>query len=153
MYPHVRLYELSKEDGLSLLASFLEQLSSIPATRAIVLVNAEESYDLDTGDVTVNDRDSPVPIVVMKRKAGESLVKLVKRHDREVEVAIEGESVCEGGSEVGKEKGKSKKSRGEKGVYTCTLYMYVHNMKCVHLHIHVYITSLHMYLHVQCTCV
>ena len=88
----------------------------------------EESYDLDTGDVTVNDRDSPVPIVVMKRKAGESLVKLVKRHDREVEVAIEGESVCEAsGSEVGKEKGKSKKSRGEKGIdiiYRCTC-MYI----------------------------
>ena len=114
-YPHVRLYELSGEDSLMMFVSFLEQLTSIPTTRAIVLINTEESYDLDA-KFSTSHSDTPVPVVVVKRKTGEALLKQAERYAWNVEASIEGEK--EGKLEVGgkgKEKGKTKKAPEEKG--------------------------------------
>lgn len=56
---------------------------------AIVLINNEESYDLDE-KFTTQERDIPVPVVVVKKKAGEGLLKMVERHARNIEANIEG---------------------------------------------------------------
>ena len=109
-FPHIRLHRLSREDSLTMFLSFLEQLASIPATMAIVLINSEESYDLDE-KFTTQERDVPVPVVLVKKKAGEELLKMVERHARIIEANIEGEKDGEGEGKLesgGKEKEKSK---------------------------------------------
>lgn len=107
-FPHIRLHRLSREDSLTMFLSFLEQLASIPATMAIVLINSEESYDLDE-KFTTQERDVPVPVVLVKKKAGEELLKMVERHARIIDANIEGEKDGEGEGKLesgGKEKGK-----------------------------------------------
>ena len=117
-YPHVRLYTLTGEDSITMFASFLEQLSSIPATMAIVLVNTEESYDLDA-KFSIGNHDSPVPVVVVKKKTGDALMNLVEKYARDLEASIEGGKEGEGKTDTvgrkGKIKGKAKKAPEEKG--------------------------------------
>ena len=79
-YPHIRLYELT----------FLEELSSVPANIAIILVNMEESYDLDA-KFEPRKEDTPVPIVIVKKKTGKSLLQLIEQNVRKIEASIEGE--------------------------------------------------------------
>ena len=120
-FNHIRIYELSDSDSLSVFVSFLEQLSSVPSTRAIVVINTEESYDLDAKFSTENYHDTPMPVVVVKRKAGEKLLKQVERYGRELEASIEGGKEEEEGRagtlERGREK-KGKKDREDKGLHT-----------------------------------
>ena len=88
-FAHIRLYELSLEDSLSSFLSFLESLSSIPSTIAIVLINTEESYDLEER-FNAYRGETPVPIVVVKRKAGLGLKTQLERHPRKVDARIQG---------------------------------------------------------------
>lgn len=90
--------------------TFLEQLASIPATMAIVLINTEESYDLDA-KFSFQDKDVPVPVVVVKKKAGEGLLKMAERHARNIEANIQGEKGGEG-EEVKLETGEKEKDKG-----------------------------------------
>ena len=117
-YPHVRLYTLSGEDSITMFVSFLEQLSSVPATMAIVLINTEESYDLDA-KFSTGYRDVPVPVVIVKKKTGDALMKLVERYSRDLEASIEGGKEEEGKTDTvgrkGKDKGKTKTAAKEKG--------------------------------------
>ena len=124
-FNHVRVYKLSETDSLSVFVSFLEQLSSVPSTRAIVVINTEESYDLDARFSTDNYRETPVPVVVVKRKAGEKLLKNIEKYGRDLEASIEGgkeeeeEEEEEGktGTLDRKRENKSKKDREDKGLY------------------------------------
>ena len=124
-YNHIRLYELTTKDSLSVFVSFLEQLSSIPSTRGIVVINSEESYELDAKFSTADYSETPVPVVVVKRKTGEALVKLVRgRSGREVEARIEGGKEGEEGKTDTLQRGKDKKSKKSPKGYTS--HMYVH---------------------------
>ena len=89
-YPHIRLYELSMEDSLSTFLSFIDTLSSIPATMGIILINTEESYALEE-KFNARRGDTPVPIVVVKRKAGLSLKEHLEHYPRKVMAKIQGE--------------------------------------------------------------
>ena len=116
-FAHIRLYELSLEDSLSSFLSFLESLSSIPSTIAIVLINTEESYDLEER-FNAYRGETPVPIVVVKRKAGLGLKTQLERYPRKVEARIQGEEEEEGREEVAIRRdslGKTKE-RGQKNV-------------------------------------
>ena len=119
-FSHVRVYELSETDSLSVFVSFLEQLSSVPSTRAIVVINTEESYDLDARFSTENYRETPIPVVVVKRKAGEKLLKQIKKNGRDLEASIQGGKEEEEEGKTGtldrKREKKSKKVREDKGL-------------------------------------
>ena len=127
-YPHVRLYELSGEDSLSMFVSFLEQLASIPATMAIILINTDESYDLDA-KFSTHHGETPLPVVVVKRKTGKALLEKVKQYPRNVEASIEGEKGTESKPVAG-DKAKAEKvpeKKKEKGwdmLYNMYMYMY-----------------------------
>ena len=108
-FPHIRLHRLSRQDSLTML---LEEVKGIPATMAIVLINSEESYDLDE-KFTTQERDVPVPVLLVKKKAGEELLRMVERYARNIEANIEREKDGEGEGKLdvgGKEndKGTSK---------------------------------------------
>ena len=86
-----------------------------------MVINTVESYDLDAKFSTDNYRDTPVPVVVVKRKTGEKLLKQVEKYGRDLEASIEGGKEGEteegGGTDTlerGKDK-KSKKNREDKG--------------------------------------
>ena len=89
---------------------------------AIVLINTEESYDLDAKFAT-DERELPVPVVLVKKKTGQALLKQVERYERDVEASIEGEKVGEAERSKDesplaarrKERGKDKNKSEEKG--------------------------------------
>ena len=120
-FPHIRLYELTVKDNLAVFVSFLEQLSSVPTTMGIVVVNSEESYDLNAKFSSDDFSETPVPVVVVKKKTGDALLKLLSgKNEREVEAKIMGEKETADESRTDtleREKGKkSKKHHQDKGI-------------------------------------
>ena len=84
-YQHIRLHELKKDDSLSY---FMATLSSIPAARAMILVNSENSFRLSE-KFDSEDQIPPVPVLVVTKETGRELLKLVEANPREVEVKVE----------------------------------------------------------------
>ena len=85
-YQHVRLHRLTPEDSLSF---FISQLSSIPATMAVVLVNCGEGYELSERLCVSSEEGCPVPMVVVTRESGREMERLLDENEREVEVMVE----------------------------------------------------------------
>ena len=83
-FPHVRLHELKEEDSLSY---FMATLSSIPAARAMILVNHGRNYELSEKFHT-EDQSPPVPMLVVTQETGRELLRLVQENPREVEVKV-----------------------------------------------------------------
>ena len=127
-YPHVRLYELSMEDSLSTFLSFIEALSSIPATMAIILINTEESYDLDE-KFNSHRGDTPVPIVVVKRKVGLGLLQQLERYPRKVMARIQGEESSKLEIPKAGDSPEIKDDRGETYHVHIYVYMYMYRTK------------------------
>ena len=109
-FPHIRLYELSAEDSLSTLVSFLEQFSSIPATMGIIVINTVDSYELDAKYFTTEQKETPVPVVVVKRKTGEALLKEIKSMERRERLRLE--------SRERRERRRGRRRRGERKAAT-----------------------------------
>ena len=116
------------EDSLSTFLSFIESLSSIPATMAIILINTEESYDLDE-KFNSHRGDMPVPIVVVKRKVGLGLLQQLERHPRKVIARIEGEESSKLEIPKAGDSPEIKDDRGE----TYHVHIYVHTYTCIHV--------------------
>ena len=62
-------------------------LSSIPAARAIVLVNSKSTYELSM-KFRASEECPPVPLLVVTRETGAELARLVQEHPRVVEVRV-----------------------------------------------------------------
>lgn len=84
-YPHIRLHELNEDDSLSF---FLSTLASIPATLLVVLINAHDGYEL-TKKFSSEEQGSPVPMVVVTKKSGKELLRLVEENARSVEARVD----------------------------------------------------------------
>ena len=84
-FPHVCIYTLKDEDNLS---SFLAKLSSIPAAKAMILVNPKSSYKLSMKFGTPSQKTLPIPVLVVTRETGSELLKLVEEHPQAVEMRV-----------------------------------------------------------------
>ena len=92
-YEHARLHRIQKDDSLSY---FLATLSSIPAARAMVLVNYENTLEISSGEKFACDsrrgqrsEGVGVPVLVVTSETGAELARLVTEHPRGVEVRVE----------------------------------------------------------------
>ena len=71
-------------------------LSSIPAARAIILINTDNTVLLSAkklnlgggGGGGTGEQSSPVPVLVVTRETGEELLKLAAEYPRGVEVKV-----------------------------------------------------------------
>ena len=84
-YPHIRLHELKEDDSLSF---FLSTLASIPATWLVVLINTHDGYELSK-KFRSEEQGSPVPMVVVTKKSGKELLRLVGENARAVEARLD----------------------------------------------------------------
>ena len=84
-YRHIRLHQLKKDDSLSY---FMATLSSIPASRGMILINSENSLLLSER-LNSEELSAPVPVLVVTRETGAELLRLVGEHPRAVEVKVE----------------------------------------------------------------
>lgn len=94
-YHHARLHQLRKDDSLSY---FMATLSSIPAARAMVLINYENSLEISGENPTKartpggrqgGDWCPPVPVVMVTGETGAELMKLVTDYPRCVDIKVE----------------------------------------------------------------
>ena len=83
-FPHASIHKLEEEDNLSY---FLATLSSIPAARAMILVNPKSTCELST-KFRSSEESPPVPLLVVTRETGAELLRLVEEHPRAVEVRV-----------------------------------------------------------------
>ena len=83
-YQHIRIHELRADDSLSY---FMATLSSIPAARAMILVNHSRSYEL-SAKFQSEEQCSPVPMLLVTQETGRELLRLVGDHQREVEARV-----------------------------------------------------------------
>ena len=83
-FPHVCIHKLEKEDNLSY---FLATLSSIPAARAMILVNPKSTSELSM-KFRSSEESPPVPLLVVTSETGAELLKLVEEHTLAVEVRV-----------------------------------------------------------------
>ena len=83
-FPHVCIHELEEEDNLSY---FSATLSSIPAARAMILVNPKSTYELSM-KFRSSEESPPVPLFVVTRETGAELLRLVGEYPRAVEVRV-----------------------------------------------------------------
>ena len=90
-FQHVRLHQLTRDDSLSY---FMATLSSIPAARGIILINADNTHllsakKLNLGGGGGGEQCSPVPVLVVTREIGAELLMLVTEYPRDVEVKVD----------------------------------------------------------------
>ena len=90
-FQHVRLHQLTRDDSLSY---FMATLSSIPAARAIILINTENSHllsakKLNLGGGGGGEQCFPVPVLVVMKEMGAELLRLVAEYPRGVEVKVD----------------------------------------------------------------
>ena len=83
-FPHVRIHELREEDSLTY---FIATLSSIPAARAMILINPKSTYELSM-KFRSNEESPPVPLLLVTRETGTELLNLVGEWPRAVEVRV-----------------------------------------------------------------
>ena len=89
-YPHVRLFPLEDENGLSF---FLDTLASIPATQALLVVNSTSDYELPAKFYT--RECPPLPLLIVTKETGRKVLQLMggsPRRRAEVRVGGVGDS-------------------------------------------------------------
>ena len=92
-FQHVRLHQLTRDDSLSY---FMATLSSIPAARAIILINTENSHLLSAKKLNLGgggggggEQCFPVPVLIVMKEMGAELLRLVAEYPRGVEVKVD----------------------------------------------------------------
>ena len=85
MFPHMQLRELKEEDSMS---GFISAMESMPAMKALLLVNITNSLIVDTKYLLKEDGPS-VPTLVVARETGVLLKEHIKVHKEKVEVRVD----------------------------------------------------------------
>ena len=84
-FPNMQLYEL--KEGMSL-GSVMSTVNSMPSTKALLLINIDNTFEVNS-EFHPNDENPSVPILVVTKEVGALLIELVEANPRAVEVKVE----------------------------------------------------------------
>ena len=83
-YDHIQLHKLQPDKSLSFV---LSTFGSLTSTRALLLVNTYDSYELDE-QFRPKSEGPCLPVMVVTKETGAGLLGFLKQHGRDVEVKV-----------------------------------------------------------------
>ena len=87
-YRHIRCHKLEANDDLPFL---MASMNSAPSTEALILINTENSLDIDPKFLPVKDR-SVFPVLVVTAETGKSIMDALSKSEIEVKADLPGQS-------------------------------------------------------------
>lgn len=84
-FPNIVIHDLNELESIEFL---LSTLHSIPSTKALLLINTDNSFDIDKKFYPKSERP-PVPTLVLARDVGIAVRDLADTNPRSIEVKVE----------------------------------------------------------------
>ena len=83
-YRHIRCHKLNTKDDLPFL---LNTMNSAPTTEALIIINTQNSFDIDPTFLPAKDR-SIFPVLVVTAETGQSLMDALSKSEIEVKTEL-----------------------------------------------------------------